>query len=779
MEFTLPLSSWIWIPSWNAEDKESTQIVYFRKVLELEEVPENFIVKLSADSRYKFYVNEKLIEVGPSKGDNKVWFYDEKNIASFLKKGKNVLAAIVLRYPTNHHKGNHGIFRTETPGFYFNGSFVNYTGNEVNIMADTTWRCKKETRLEIVSENLFFAPLHILEKAEGNLEVFGWKSQEYNDRDWEESKAYTIFEISRADSPGNLMPRSIPSMNQIDRQFRGVFCVRQSEKKQEEWNDMLFGKRSITIPANSHEIIEINAGELTTGYLQLAMSGGEGTKIKILTSESYGYPNEDVKSFMTLPKKKDRMDCQGGTLFGFTDEYIVGGFGDEEKFEEYEPFWFRTFRFIQLEIQTSNQALTIGKFDYRETGYPLEVRTKARTSDDTLLNIWAISERTLRRCMHETYEDCPFYEQLQYAMDSRSQILYTYMTSADDRLARKCIDDFKRSQRYDGLLNASYPATGPNVIPGFSIYYIMMLYDHMMFFGDKELIKEHLTTIDGILNYFNKHINKSGLVGKIGGLNGKDRFWSFIDWTTQWDETSGVPRAILNGPITMESFLYVMGLQHAAKLADYVGRKELGNEYVERGVKVQQAINKFCRGANGLYQDGPGVEEYSQHCQVFAILTDTIDKEQGALILSRVLDDQSYPKCSVAMSFYLFRAIEKVGLYEVTRDLWDLWRAMVENNLTTCVEDHVNQRSDCHAWGALILYELPAVVLGVRPVEPGFSKIEISPTVGYFDWAEGEVITPKGMVKVSWQKNFETGEIDLNYELPVGLEIMGKKSKLI
>ena len=94
------------------------------------------------------------------------------------------------------------------------------------------------------------------------------------------------------------------------------------------------------------------------------------------------------------------------------------------------------------------------------------------------------------------------------------------------------------------------------------------------------------------------------------------------------------------------------------------------------------------------------------------------------------------------------------------------WRDMVKNHLTTCVEDPVGQRSDCHAWGALALYELPAVILGVRPTKPGFEEMEVKPVTGHLTWAEGEVITPKGMVNVSWKK---TGDkIHLNYESPVG-----------
>ena len=167
--------------------------------------------------------------------------------------------------------------------------------------------------------------------------------------------------------------------------------------------------------------------------------------------------------------KGDRCDYENGYLHGFTDSYRVGGFAETE--ERYEPFWFRTFRFLQVDVTTGEDPLYITGLDYLETGYPLEASAWVETSDETLKPVWDISLRTLKRCMHETYEDCPYYEQLQYAMDSRSQILYTYMVSADDRLARKCMDDFRRSQRYDGMINCSYPCYGPKCHSG--IFYLL------------------------------------------------------------------------------------------------------------------------------------------------------------------------------------------------------------------------------------------------------------------------------------------------------------------
>ncbi|SDD54066.1 alpha-L-rhamnosidase [Paenibacillus sp. CF095] len=758
-------TNWVWVPDWNAEDKEEPRIIYFRKKVDIYKVPEKLEVQISADSRYKLYLNGKLIEIGPSKGDNKIWYYDTVDLAQHLKQGTNILSVVVLRYPMEHTKGNSGIFRTHTPGFYFTGEYLEENGDLISLSADESWKCSREPNVKILPEQKVLAHLYFLEEASGNPDAFGWMKDNYEDSKWlsAEVLGWQIV-INKGGSPGNLQARTIPYMNKIPRKFEGIIVIRDSKVKESEWNKMLAGAGEITILPHSNEVVEISAGELMTGFLKLSVIHGKGAKINILQSEGYVLPDDPDSPKLSMPKKGDRLDYKNGHLHGFTDTYEVAGIGRNGDSEIYEPFWFRTFRFIRLEIVTADEPLTLANFDYQETGYPLEVKTWVKTSDQSLQAIWDISERSLRRCMHETYEDCPFYEQLQYAMDTRSQILFTYMTSADDRLARKCFDDFRRSQRYDGMISCCYPNYTFHSIPGFSIYYIMMLYDHMMYFGDRELIRSYLSTIDGILEYFHRHLTQEGIVDKTGGLLFRDTAWSFIDWTTQWNDTSGVPSASLSGPITMESLLYIMGLEYAAQMASFAGRDGVADEYVVRAAEVREAVREVCMSKNGMIQDGPGINEYSQHCQVFAILTDTIELEQGRENLLKTLKNkQEYTQCSVAMAFYLYRALEKCDLYEYTNELWDVWRDMVNNNLTTCVEDPVVQRSDCHAWGALALYELPAVILGVRPTKPGFEEMEVKPVPGHFTWAEGEVITPKGMVKVKWTKVGDN--IELHHQL--------------
>src|SRR5699024_1747606 len=109
----------------------------------------------------------------------------------------------------------------------------------------------------------------------------------------------------------------------------------------------------ITAASGTEEIVEIDAGEEMTGYLKLVVSGGAGSQIEILQSEAY-VQNEDSTGnrgkTQSSHYKKDRLDMKNGHLEGYTDIYCPAGTDPEDACHVYEPFWFRTFRFIRLHI---------------------------------------------------------------------------------------------------------------------------------------------------------------------------------------------------------------------------------------------------------------------------------------------------------------------------------------------------------------------------------------------------------------------------------------------
>lgn len=749
-------SNWMRLPGWYTGKDTRPRLALYRGQFLLDGKPDSAPVQITADSRYKLYVNGIFVETGPAPRNGRTQYVDTVDAAPWLRAGENVLAVEVLRYPAAHWSGCHGVIRTTKPGLY------------VQTALPVKWKCRLHPGFSIVPENPWFSPLMIYEQVTADKALAGWREAGYHGGGWMPPRHYTRDELFPILRPKRLAPRPIPFLYRTKRQFAGL------SKGAAEWSTLVKEGRPLSVPAHSTVSADLDAGELNTGYLRISMAGGTGAKVSLLQAECYAgdiVPKDNP--YKSLPRKGDRTDTSL-QLYGYTDEYRAAGFGTEQRPECYEPYWFRAFRFIRVTVETGDEPLTLLGIDYEETGYPLEVRAEVRTSDPSLGPVWDICERSLRRCMHETYEDCPFYERLQYAMDARSEMLYTYAVSGDDRLARRCMDDFTASLRLDDMINCSAPNYEVNVIPGFGIYFVGMVYDHMWWFGDKDVARRHWATVERILDFFARRLDERGLVGKLGDANRPGHFWSFIDWTAGWDKTDGVPPATKQGPITMESLLYILGLQYGAELADFLELPEQAQRYHTQAERVQEAVNRWCVDENGLYQDGPGAAQYSQHCQVFAALTGTASPERGRRNLELTLQEpERFEQCSVAMCWYLFRALEKCGLYRYTDRLWDVWREMPKQHLTTCPEDPLLSRSDCHGWGALALYELPTAVVGVRPGKPGFEEIVVEPRTENLDWAEGTVPTPKGDVSVSWHKNAD-GTVCVEAKGPAGVSLRVK-----
>ena len=104
----------------------------------------------------------------------------------------------------------------------------------------------------------------------------------------------------------------------------------------------------------------------------------------------------------------------------------------------------------------------------------------------------------------------------------------------------------------------------------------------------------------------------------------------------------------------MESLLYLYGLQKAAELAEFAGRTDTAAEYRQRAGALSDAIRTHCFGqyqGTTLVQDGPGIEEYSVHCQVFAVLTGIVEPAEGKQMLEAVVWNPEVPQASVAFIF--------------------------------------------------------------------------------------------------------------------------------
>src|SRR5579863_7709023 len=85
-------AQWITSP---AAHLKSYEVYHFRRFFQLTTAPASFVVHVSADTRYKLFVNGKLVGLGPARSDLAHWNFDTYDLAPHLQQGSNLIAALV------------------------------------------------------------------------------------------------------------------------------------------------------------------------------------------------------------------------------------------------------------------------------------------------------------------------------------------------------------------------------------------------------------------------------------------------------------------------------------------------------------------------------------------------------------------------------------------------------------------------------------------------------------------------------------------------------------
>ncbi len=469
--------------------------------------------------------------------------------------------------------------------------------------------------------------------------------------------------------------------------------------------------------------IELDAGKYTTAKVCAEIA--KNTEMKILYSECYEFENNE----------KRLRDDTTGFLNGYYDFISTS----HEDFK-YESYWFRAFRFIRIESENPEKDLKSIKA-YRTT-YPLEITGKFECSNEYYNKMVDVNENTLLSCMHEIFVDCPYYEQQQYIMDSAIEGNVVTCLSTDTKMLRKCLEEFAVSQKSSGLLHANYPSTYVQIIPGFSLFWIFFLNDYLDYSADTAFAKKHIGTMDKILTYFKSQVEQHGLIST-------SPYWDYIDWVPGW--VWGIPTLRNGEAITVYNLYYAYGLKCAIDICKKTGRLGLASEYEACYESLKEKMNKNCfDNAKGLYRDGNETKSYSAHTIVWAILSEVIPKDKEKELASHLFD-KDISRCSFSMNYYLFRALEKCGMYDKTPEILKGWEKMLNMHCTTWCESPDNPRSECHAWSCAPAYEFATNILGVKR---NFEDvITIKPTVLGLKYAKGTVPTRHGHVAIDWENS--------------------------
>ncbi len=735
-----------WISCEGAPSKQYG-IYYFRKTFDLDEIPANFIIHVSADNRYHLYVNGKSVSRGPARGDLQHWRFESVDIAGDLVKGKNVLAAVVWNFGDDAPNSQ----MTLRTGFILTGN----SKNESVVNTGNTWKSIQDTSYETIDG--FGESLHAYyvvgpgEKITGADHLWGWMNPDFNDSGWKPAHAIDFGQPRKFGTNGDwmLVPRTIPFMEEKD--VRGG-RIRESEGL--AINDsFLQGGNPVTIPAHSEAAFLIDQGYLTKAYPQLMVSGGGNTEIKVSYAESL---------FNKDGSKGNRNDVEGKEFHGNYDIFIPDG----NSHRTFSTLWFRTYRYIQVKINTKEDPLVLEDFYEKYTGYPLLMKASFTSSDERLEKIWDTGWRTARMCAGEIYYDCPYYEQMQYTGDTRIQALISLYDAGDDRLMKKAIELYDDSRIPEGLTQSRYPAYSMQIIPPFSLYWVDMVHDYWMNRDDPSFVKHYIPGIENVLGWFDRRVGKDGILGPL-------QWWNFVDWADEWAWSEergvgGVPDGVAEGGSSILTLQFVYALQNASELESAFGSDYQSNRYRQLAENLKKNVLARCWDANkGLLADTPDKKSFSQHANIFGVLTGTISEDRSREVLNKVLTDKSLIQCTLYFRFYLAQALKKAGIGNEYLDILGPWFTMLDNGLSTFAEKPDPTRSDCHAWSASPNYDFLTTVCGIEPASPGFKTVSLNPNPGNLSSVEGSMPHPLGMIHVKYR--ITGNKLEAEVDLPAGL----------
>ncbi len=745
-------------------------VLHFRRVLTLAAVPASYPVRVSADNRFILYVNGHRAGDGPARGDLPHWRYERFDLAPLLHPGENLVTATVWNFgvyaPVAQMSDRTAFLLESVAGVPSDrSSSLGWEAtSDASISTPKDWLVEIEPGHRPVPrvKNGFWDYMASGpgEEIDAALYDWNWQSPAAAGSGWvpaaspiresiypDIGKAHSFD--TEADNPWGLIPDELPHMEyapaspgeivrvllsapQVVPGEPGQMAVTVQTKASELQS---FPSQPASIPAGRRVHLLLDRKTLTTAYPQLTVSGGKGAHITLTYAEALY--DKDMH-------KGDRDEVVDRKAIGITDSFLPDG-GPHRTFE---PLWWRTWRYLDLDIQTGSEPLTLESLTAQFTAYPFNERATLTTPDPDLAKIWEISWRTARLDAHETYMDTPYYEQLQYIGDTRIQALISYTVGGDDCLGRQALQAFDLSRVPEGITRSRYPSSLPQSIPTFSLLYVGMLHDSWMYRPDAGFVRSLLPGTRTVLNWFAGYEQPDGLLRQLP-------WWSFIDWVSEHQE---IPTYDAHGESCVTTLEYLGALDDAADLEKALGDSLLASRYQSRAAHVRSGLYDKCWSASrGLLADTPDRKAYSQQANILAVLYDVIprDRQQQVLLQMLAIDPGTTPdgvlSASYYFRFYLARALDHAGLADRYLDSIGPWRKLLPLHFSTWPEIPGNTRSDSHAWSAHPIYDFLTLVAGIQPASPGFATVRIAPHLGALPSLTATYPHPQGEIKVDYR----------------------------
>ncbi len=711
-------------------------------------------IHVTADERYMLVLDGEILARGSERGDHEHWFYESYDLD--LQKGQQLAfvtwamgsesaplaqesiehgflcisddPSLKTKLTTGHAPWQcaeiHGYETFHPASTYGVGDRFRLHGDQLNLLRGWVPATPVMGETPTLQEAGDLNPVRVLRPATLPAMYYGdWKS--FAVRHVEHCAQYDTASVT------------IESKNDLKDQHQ-------------DWEQFLRGGH-LTIAPNTKIRAIVDLNNYVCAYWHLSTSQGKGAKVRIHFQEGL------IKDFKD-GDRGNRDEVEGGHFvmmwsraLGFGDEVLPGG-KDREQFTV--PWWCSG-RYMEIYVETTDEVVTLQGFRLEETHYPVQPPTPPfHCADEQLNKIVDICIRTLQMDSHETFFDCPYYEQLQYVGDSRIESMIMMAVTDDRRLSAKATDLYRWSIGYRGMTQSRYPSRIRQYIPPFSIWWVLMVHDQHLWTGDKSYLVPMLAGCRSVLSFFEQFMDRDEHSKGFGLMKSPDQ-WNFVDWIPSWKD--GVPPGGADGHSIAINMQLVLALEAMVDLETIYGHHNSQRPYTMWLNELRAAVKKHVN-KDGFLLDAPDAKTFSEQPHALAVLSN--DKELqhiGAKWYDRHPDSV---KATYYYQHYRHEALAKLGRHaDLLANIRKEWGEMIRKGFKTTIEMPDPGRSDCHAWAAHPVFHLQTKILGIKPIEA--FQFEFDPHLVDLEWAEGYVSTGRGPIHARVEKQGKGWKADL------------------
>ena len=422
---------------------------------------------ITADSRYKLWVNGRIQSRGPARSWPHAPKMDVLEIMDQLIVGENVLAVQVYQPGYSHFSAIHRAAAGLLAWVEIDGEVVLVTNGRWRAECDLSF-ANDVPRISIYGSGVEQRDLN---------QVVAWETAVFDDSHWSPARV-----VAGANGPiwSGLQKRLTPQMEERE----AVMTLVEHRITQAERSEL------------SHEWVKV-LWEEATPTLTLPLEGG-GNSLPFPGSEMAGVRVEswlyDLGRAHTCQGWAEITNASGGEQLAITyaEKTAVGQLviSDPATYcrmrptdfftlrpgnQIIEPFNMRGGRFVLFQLIGADENVQLTPHVHIAE-YPLAVTKPLHTGDELLDGIVALCENTLHACLQDTFVDCVWRESSQWLGDALPQALGLSAMGDDLRPLQTVLLDTAQGIYPDGILPSVAPAeVHAYTIPRYNCMWVEML----------------------------------------------------------------------------------------------------------------------------------------------------------------------------------------------------------------------------------------------------------------------------------------------------------------